>query len=358
MYRIIILFVANHISAVKLMQNGKMENISIEGNISLLVQDMKSIDKFFHCLLDRFSIDTLRELDMDVTVIYSDIEHGNLLYLLEKLSESKTMKILSFADALIFTLLKKDVMRMGESITIRCHENTYVAICNEEYKIIVDKVESAETSIRDITITCEDFDSINEPQITALRNTTQTEEIQMVRQGYEEQINGINQELEDKCQEVKLLLNNYESVQKEYSSLTDALIQTLADKRRKVNRYIYRLKPLETNKNSWFLGNSYGTKLRFESKVKHMIGNGDCVKKGEKLIKINFFNNGKQFEVDDYYIIAESPGRVFLLCENNMVVKEGDPLLVIGNKEDVREDIIIWLNNITGRGREHDLPRV
>ena len=274
--QIVIFLTKTKLFACEINSNGKAESISIKGNTEIKCEGKKSADELISCLFDALNIDDFSDDNFDIVIIESDADREVIKHLETKCGCAPKFNIISMDKILPVIASGKNLIKVGEDVTVSFADEVYRISCNKNSLVSIDKTRRIRETIElqkgdfgflfrfvsnaAVFIDKSKLEKANS-EILALRNKIKSYEVELIQlretqklkslQEVKEDANAIYQKAEgyfdeglyDKVfeianSEVLVLRNKIKSYETELTELRESYETELTELREMQNKFV------------------------------------------------------------------------------------------------------------------------
>lgn len=338
-YQVLIFMSKDRLSAIDIGADGKVDEISIDGNNMIAYTSKVQIEEFCRHIKNYYNIEDFSDLEMSVFILRFDALMQDVFVLLDEIREAQECNLVSAEKAILWFVLKEGLIKAGTAIQISVFGVIYTVSLDNNLILNCQIGGKKEDSFAFPKEKFAEYSHLSENSLIDYedeKNELCKKFVAKLKEK-ERQIEELRQQLIDEKGKRK----NAEDKLKESE-------KNIEENERSANRYICKLEKDYSHDNPFALG-----LRRYKYNLECHCHNTEIVKRGQKIavVEVSYsytvfygfmIEKWERSSNDDFVITAAAPGRLFWLHEQGTELEYGSDIAVIGDISDTKEDVMKW----------------
>lgn len=358
-YCILIFMAKDRLAAIDIGMDGTVDEISINGNDTMLYVSEDEIKEFCQHIKDYYNIDMFSEIEMSISILRFDARMEDVFLLLKEIQNAAEYNLIGAEKILPWIALKEGLLKPGTAVQIRAFDCIYTVTLD---KAMILRCQYDEVKSHPFEFPREKFARYNHlDKKGLLEDEDEKRELQK----------RFDAELRKKDAQIKELECQVAAEKKKIEKAEDnfkRIEAELHEKERNAKRCICRLRCVTKEKDRKYVS-LHSLESRENSdfvffEIEYCCCNGEFIEQNQKIAKIKvkiksvitplysslatisgilaktaIFNEA---ENEEFMIKAEMSGRLFWLKDSSSKFEYGSDIALIGDISDTKEDVMKW----------------
>lgn len=357
-YCILIFMAKDRLAAIDIGVDGTVDEISINGNDTMLYASEDEIKEFCQHIKDYYNIDMFSEIEMSISILRFDARMEDVFLLLKEIQNVAEYNLIGAEKILPWIALKEGLLKPGTAVQIRAFDCVYTVTLDNA---MILRCQYDEVKSHPFEFPREKFARYNHlDKKGLLGNEDEKRELQQK----------LVEEFRSRNTKIKELESQVADEKKKTKKAEDNLKRIEAEsheKERNVKRCICRLRCVTKEKDRKYVSlHSLESREKLDPiffEIEYFCSNGEFIEQNQKIAKIKVTVNSfitpiyssilkasmdlvrASFNVaenEEFIIRAEMPGRLFWLKDSSSRFEYGSDIALIGDISDTKEDVMKW----------------